>query len=70
MGKDHSLIHYVKDRPGHDLRYAINANKIRSELGLEAEIRFPFGIKVTISWYLDNIHWLDSVASGDYRLTK
>ncbi len=61
------LITYVKDRPGHDQRYAINAEKIRRELGWEPRERFEKGLRKTVEWYLSNNEWVDSVVSGEYR---
>jgi len=62
-----SLITFVKDRPGHDRRYAIDASKMRSELGWEPSYTFEKGIDETISWYLDNQEWVREVTSGAYR---
>lgn len=62
-----SLITYVADRPGHDMRYAIDPTKIATELGWYPETPFVKGIRQTIQWYLDNPGWVASVASGDYR---
>ena len=62
-----SLISFVKDRPGHDRRYAIDATKIKEELGWEPEYTFEKGIRETIRWYLENTKWCDRVKSGDYR---
>ena len=64
---DESLIAYVKDRPGHDMRYAIDPEKIATELGWFPETSFPVGIEQTVRWYLDNPEWSDSVTSGSYR---
>jgi dTDP-glucose 4,6-dehydratase len=61
------LITYVKDRPGHDLRYAIDAGKIRDRLGWEPSETFATGIRKTVRWYLDNPAWIDSVRTGEYR---
>ena len=61
------LITYVKDRPGHDQRYAINAEKIRRELGWEPQERFEKGLRKTVEWYLMNGDWIQNVVSGDYR---
>ena len=61
------LITYVKDRPGHDQRYAINAEKIRRELGWEPQERFEKGLRKTVEWYLNNNEWVDSVLTGEYR---
>ncbi|MCR4314730.1 MAG: dTDP-glucose 4,6-dehydratase [Planctomycetes bacterium] len=66
LGKPESLIKFVEDRKGHDLRYAIDPEKIASELGWKPETMFPEGIKKTIKWYSDNQKWLDDVTSGDY----
>lgn len=64
------LITFVKDRPGHDLRYAIDAAKIQRELGWVPEETFESGIRKTVQWYLDNRHWWERVLSGDYRLGR
>ena len=66
-GSSEKLITYVKDRPGHDLRYAIDANKINKELGWEPSVTFEQGLEQTIDWYLDNEEWLKNVTSGDYQ---
>ena len=60
-------ITFVKDRPGHDRRYAINASKIKQELGWEPQETFESGLQQTIQWYLDNQPWVEHVTSGDYR---
>ncbi|BBL69906.1 dTDP-glucose 4,6-dehydratase [Methylogaea oryzae] len=62
-----SLITYVKDRPGHDRRYAIDARKIERELGWRPEESFTTGIRKTVEWYLQHISWVERVASGEYR---
>jgi dTDP-glucose 4,6-dehydratase len=62
-----SLIEYVTDRPGHDRRYAIDASKLRAELGWQPKETFRSGIRKTIQWYLSNKKWLDSVTSGAYK---
>lgn len=67
LGKSHDLITYVTDRPGHDRRYAIDASKIRDELGWEPSVVFEQGLGETIQWYLDNSEWLEQVRSGAYR---
>lgn len=67
LGKPKSLIKHVKDRPGHDRRYAIDAGKIMSELGWRPSVTFEEGINKTIDWYLDNSDWLGHVVSGDYQ---
>lgn len=66
-GESEKLITYVKDRAGHDLRYAIDATKIKNELGWEPSLQFEEGIELTIDWYLENIDWLENVTSGDYQ---
>ncbi len=65
-GESEKLITYVTDRAGHDLRYAIDANKIMNELGWEPSLQFEEGIEKTIHWYMDNQQWMDEVTSGDY----
>lgn len=66
-GISEKLITYVKDRAGHDLRYAIDATKIKNELGWEPSLQFEEGIEKTIDWYLENTEWLENVTSGDYQ---
>ena len=66
-GSSEKLITYVKDRPGHDLRYAIDASKINKELGWEPSVTFEEGLSKTIDWYLSNENWLKNVTSGDYQ---
>lgn len=66
-GESEKLITYVKDRAGHDLRYAIDATKIKRELGWEPSLQFEEGIEKTIDWYLANTDWLENVTSGDYK---
>ena len=66
-GPRERLITFVKDRPGHDRRYAINASKIESELGWRPAESFESGIRKTIRWYLDNQDWVGAVTSGDYQ---
>ncbi|PXX27814.1 dTDP-glucose 4,6-dehydratase [Arenibacter sp. ARW7G5Y1] len=66
-GNSEKLITYVKDRPGHDLRYAIDASKINKELGWEPSVTFEEGLAKTIDWYLTNEEWLTSVTSGSYQ---
>ena len=61
------LITYVKDRPGHDLRYAIDASKINKELGWKPTVTFEEGLSKTIDWYLSNTDWLENVTSGEYQ---
>ena len=66
-GESEQLITYVKDRPGHDLRYAIDATKINKELGWKPSVTFEQGLEKTIDWYLSNEEWLKNVTSGDYQ---
>lgn len=67
LGKDESLIEYVTDRPGHDLRYAIDPTKIHNELGWLPKTSFEEGIKKTVQWYIDNKEWWQHVLSGEYK---
>lgn len=67
VGTSEKLITYVKDRPGHDLRYAIDANKINKELGWSPTVTFEQGLDETIDWYLNNSEWLNNVTSGNYQ---
>lgn len=67
IGASEKLINYVKDRPGHDKRYAIDANKLKNELGWEPSLQFEQGLVKTIAWYLDNKIWMDNITSGDYQ---
>jgi dTDP-glucose 4,6-dehydratase len=66
-GGDESLIEYVKDRPGHDRRYSLASDKIRAELGWEAQVRFADGIARTVDWYRANEAWWAPIRSGEYR---
>jgi dTDP-glucose 4,6-dehydratase len=66
-GTSEQLITYVKDRPGHDRRYAIDASKINKELGWKPSVTFEEGLKQTIDWYFDNKEWLKHVTSGAYQ---
>lgn len=66
-GSSRNLITFVKDRPGHDKRYAIDANKIKSELGWEPSVTFEQGLSKTIDWYLANEEWMDNITSGAYK---
>ena len=65
-----SLITFVKDRPGHDLRYAIDSTKIRDELGWAPKEDFESGFRKTVKWYLDNREWWESILSGEYKLER
>ena len=67
VGYSRKLITYVKDRAGHDLRYAIDATKIEKELGFKPSVNFQVGLEKTVDWYLDNKNWLDDVTSGNYQ---
>ncbi len=66
-GTSQNLISFVKDRPGHDLRYAIDASKINTELGWKPSVTFEEGLEKTIDWYLENEEWLKNVTSGEYQ---
>ena len=66
LGKDESLITYVKDRPGHDRRYAIDPTKIQNELGWYPETNFHDGLRLTVNWYLANAPWWENILSGEY----
>ena len=66
-GTSEKLITYVKDRQGHDLRYAIDASKINNELGWSPSLTFEEGLSKTVDWYLKNNDWLNNVISGDYK---
>jgi len=74
MGKDKDyykrLITFVKDRPGHDRRYAINCDKIKSELGWKQQYNFEGGLEMTIKWYMNNRDWVNRVRSGEGRQWK
>jgi dTDP-glucose 4,6-dehydratase len=68
QGAPHSrLITFVKDRPGHDRRYAIDCTKLQSELGWVPKESFRSGIRKTVEWYLENAKWVEKVVSGQYR---
>lgn len=66
-GDSAKLIEFVKDRAGHDMRYAIDANKIKNELGWEPSLQFKEGLEKTVDWYLSNQGWLDNIVSGGYQ---
>ena len=67
IGTSEKLITFIKDRPGHDLRYALDASKINKDLGWSPSIKFEEGLSKTIDWYLDNKEWLENVKSGEYQ---
>lgn len=67
LGKPESLIRFVADRPGHDLRYAVDSSKSRRDLGWAPQVNFRDGLRQTIDWYLANTTWINRVKSGDYR---
>ena len=66
-GADESLIEYVTDRPGHDRRYSLASDKLREELGWEAQVHFAEGLERTVSWYRENEEWWGPIRSGEYR---
>jgi len=66
LGKPHSLIRFVKDRPGHDRRYAIEAEKIKRELGFKVQVDFTRGLKETVKWYIENRSWWERIKTGEY----
>lgn len=66
IGTSQKLIKFVKDRPGHDLRYAIDASKLEKDLGWKPSLTFEEGLNKTIDWYLNNREWLENVVSGEY----
>lgn len=67
LGKPETLITFVADRPGHDLRYAIDNTKIKNELGWSPQLRFEDGIQKTVQWYLDNRSWWENILAGEYK---
>ncbi len=67
VGYSEKLITFVKDRPGHDKRYAIDATKLANDLGWKPSVTFEEGLSKTIDWFLENKEWLDHVTSGDYQ---
>jgi len=67
MGHGQDMIEYVKDRPGHDRRYAIQSHKIQAELGWKPRRTFDEGMQHTIEWYKNNENWWKNVKSGDYQ---
>ena len=66
LGKDESMIEYIADRPGHDLRYAVDSSKIQSELGWRPALDFAEGLRLTINWYRDNADWWQRIKTGEY----
>lgn len=70
LDKPETLITYVKDRPGHDRRYAINSEKLKKELGWKVETSFSEGIKQTIKWYCENSEWVKRIQTGEYKKVK
>ena len=67
QGTSVQLITFVKDRPGHDKRYAIDATKLNQDLGWKPSVTFEEGLGKTIDWFLENKEWLENVTSGDYQ---
>jgi len=67
LGKPESLLTYVKDRPGHDRRYALDCSKIEKELGWKPQVPLEEGLRKTIAWYQDNTIWIAGVRGGDYQ---
>jgi dTDP-glucose 4,6-dehydratase len=67
LKKEEDLIEFVKDRPGHDRRYAIDSTKIQTELGWKPEFQFDSAIQQTIEWYLENKNWWQRIISGEYQ---
>jgi dTDP-glucose 4,6-dehydratase len=66
-GESAKLISFVKDRPGHDMRYAIDAHKLNTELGWKPSLQFEEGLEKTVDWYLQNEKWIQQVTSGEYQ---
>jgi dTDP-glucose 4,6-dehydratase len=66
LGKSRSLIRYVKDRPGHDRRYAIDCSKMERALGWRPAIRFEEGLRQTVAWYRDHAEWVAKIRTGEY----
>ena len=67
LGKSEDLIKYVKDRPGHDLRYAIDSTKVEDELSWTLTHDFESGIKDTVDWYVNNQEWIEDIKTKEYR---
>lgn len=70
VNKFAELIEFVKDRPGHDVRYAIDASKISTELGWQPKETYHSGLRKTVQWYLENTSWWQRVISGEYKLSR
>jgi len=70
VSEHESLLKFVDDRPGHDLRYAINPSKIENDLGWNPTFSFDKGLELTVKWYLENIEWCEDILSGSYRLER
>lgn len=66
LDKDYSLITFVEDRPGHDIKYSVNNEKIRNELSFECSVEFSKGLENTVNWYLDNLNWVEAVLKDKY----
>ena len=66
-GSSKKLIKFVKDRAGHDMRYAIDSTKIKEQIGWEPSLQFEEGIKKTIKWYFENKNWIKNITNGDYK---
>jgi len=66
-GESAKLITFVKDRAGHDLRYAIDSSKLQRELGWKPSLQFEEGLEKTVDWYLANQEWMDNIVNGDYQ---
>jgi dTDP-glucose 4,6-dehydratase len=67
LGKPESLITFVKDRPGHDKRYALSCERAEKELGWKPLVTFEDGLSITVKWYTDNRAWCEDIISGDYQ---
>ena len=66
LGKGEELIQYVTDRPGHDLRYAIDCTKLERELGWTPQVDFATGVRETVAWYVNNADWVENIRRGEY----